>query len=683
MGVPFDYQVPISSGIPGPHGVRSQAENEVKDVASKAESFRMSADDLLAQGSALIDSAYAFDGAISDINFDASIGGFADIGSMPPVSTPSGFYRFGGIDGSVGEPPAFDIDEIGLSSFTKPSADAVTFAEPPATPANIGPPGKLPPQPVTVPYAPTTNITPLPLLEVGNAPARPPSLADFADKLKPIDVEPIDLGTIDLPDEADLERMQAMVERKFSRSPYMQRMLPQVMQAVGAMVGGSFVIDIDALDRGVVANLERAVMRHNLTVGTMWTRRRFVNPATAAGYNARVRQRILDEHRTEFDAAVERWRMKLLPAALQLATEAHAFAVEMEGELYDLDFEFLATEHQAMQSLYALAVARFNIGLLKLQVEAAKYRARVEQVVANSQAYRTTTQLARAAGQLNSALAAGYAAEQRAEGVEADAFAAGVDAGAAVLQAYDAQMQGVEMRAQALRANLVNYQAQVAEWGAGVERAKADYRRVRGRNRAVAVQNRARAAEMGADASEQTGVAMESRQSAAAAVATAARLRADSVSRSGIHMQSSFNNAVESAVYQASISDYRVDAAKMAGDAADGSQINDSSARANAATAATYGELARNAVRAAQLTQQYRIQLSDAARNLYDAVGRADAARVAGELSRYRGSLALRASGDLDYSTQVSLDTQTSTDVVNAGSNTRRTEWVAAEEAGS
>ena len=519
------------------------------------------------------------------------------------------------------------------------------------------------------------------MLPVGGPPALPGSVQNY-EPPDLIDVEPIDISDIQLPDTSVLERMEAMISRRFQRNPYVERMMPRVMEAVGAMLGGGFQIDLDVLDQGVVANLNHALQKHNDVVGKMWTRRGFVSHDFAAGYDQRVRQRVLDEHRADFEAATERWRMKLLPAMLMLATEAHSFAVEMEGELYDYDFELLAVEHQALQSLYALAVAKFNLGLMELNVRAAQYRGEVELAIARAENYRALANNAQISGRVNSSLASGYSSELRADGVEADAFSAAVSANEARLRAFDAEMRAVETRAQTLKAELAKYKGEVAEWAAEVAAVEADYQVSRSKNRAIVAQNRARAAEMSSEAAEQEGTGLEARALAMDAVSRSAKIQAKAASKSGEYAELEFDNLRELVDYQVDVLDYRIDAAKLSGELAPDSQMWSAMSRANASTAATYAEIGRNAIRAAEVTQQQRIELSNAVQSLYDSIGRADAARVAGELSKYRASLALRTSGDIDYSSQITRDAQYSYDVTNASSNTQRTEWVAVEEAG-
>ena len=689
MSVPFPYQVALGAAFSAsPDQVAAATTSESGDVLNRIAGFRTQAEGLSTQALGLLQSAASFSaGSPRPVGFGASSSAFKALQNAPTVAFPTPLFRFdGGFDRSMfGDPPKLKIDDFKQSSFRKPSADGADFDAAPESPSSISAP-TAPAESnmgVDVPEAPDVTITPPALLEVGGPPPLPGSLENL-DERQPelIEVDELDLGTVDLPDEAALDRMEAMIDRKFERSPYTGRMMPQVMQAIGAMLSGSMQIDLDELDAGVVENLRTAHLRHSQIVGTLWSRRRFTGHGFAAGYSDRVHQRVLEEHRADFDAAVERWRMRLVPTLLRLATEAHAFAAEMEGELYDYDFELLAVEHQAMQALYGLAVARFNIGLAQMNVEAARYRGLVEYVTSKAENYRSLTQLARSVSQINNAISDGYSSELRAQGVEADSFAALVGSADAQVKAFDAQMRGREAQARALRAELVKYQAEVAGWSAEVSSAEADYRVVRAKNRAAAAQNRARAAEMSIEVAEQVGAAQEARALAMEAVAKSSQLQAELASRMGEHTQRQFDNTREALQYQSDVLDYRIDVAKFGAELADDNQINTNISRTNASVAATFSELGRNSIRAAELTQQSRIQLSDAYTALYDAIGRADAARVSGELSKYRASLALRTSGDIDYSSQISSDAQYSSDVTNAGSNTRRTEWVAAEEAG-
>lgn len=680
MAALFQTQAPIGYQFGStPEDVRQSANAEAQLVINKITAFRESAAQLEAAATALIQDAANFQTDMPDaVRFDTDLQMFSLRGAAP-VQFPGGLFQYAG-EGETGNTvePRIKLAEFKHSAFTKPSTTATTFGAAPSAPSPQSAPADVQLSDVVIPDPPQLTIRPPTLLAIGSPPTAPTTTLDTLPAT--MDIATFQLQDVPALDSSALTRMEAALERKFERSTYDERVLGEAMIAVDRLLSGDWVFDIDALEAGVAQNVSTATNRHARLTSTIWTRRGFSDTDRTIGYNQRVGQRAEQERLTDAEAAKIRWRMKLLPQLIQLSTEAHETNVEMIGELYDYDFELLATDYTALQGLYQLAVARFQLSLAEMEADAARYRGQAEYIIANAERVELRARMARSVGALNRAQAAAYAAEQNAQGLLAESHEARVSVAEAVVQAYETKQRARTARAQALRVELLRYQTQLATWRGSVRDAETQFQVSRSQNRAVAAQNRARAAQLRISAQDEASVAQEARQEAMRAIAAAAELEAAAANRSAKYTSADIANAQEGSLFRTGVTNYQIEAAQFIADLANNIQLNSSAARINSSVSSTYEEIGRNAVRAAEITQQSRSAIAEAYNGLYEAIGRADAARVAGELSKYRASLALRASGDVDYSSQVAFDTQHSTDVTNSGSNTHRTAWTALEE---
>lgn len=677
----FPVQTTIAVDFPtDPGEVYNEVAGESAGISSTVESLRSQADSLYASAASLIQAVYNFTPTpIPDVEFEVIPDGYSPLvlGAYPPF--PQGLYSLDDAEAAdLGDLPEIVIEPFQRSTFDAPTADPVTFPDTVSLPSI----GAAPDAPVPI----QINITPAPELvlelqalpDPGQAPQFSGSI-DVGDLIF-ADIEPFPACDIEFPDDSAFDTYRALANNTFARSDYAYKTLPAAIQAAQALVSGNFVIDIDALEAGTRSNAATAADKYDRRVSTIWSRRGFEQNEAKREHIDRVRARVDAEMTVDYDAAVERWRMRLMPVALQLCTAAHESMVTILGELYDLDFAFLEAEQAGLRGLYALAAAEFNFRLAQIEAQVSEYRGLTAQVRANADRYRALAGRAESVGRLNRSLAQGYAAGQSARESRADTFIANVQANEARLEAYEANIRAKEAEAQALRARVIEYEGQVAEWEGNFNAARTQYREVRARNQAVIARNRAATTRMSAKSAESAAVADAAAVSATEALASAAFLRGEIAKREGAYEKTNYENTVETLQYSSDVADYRANAAGYSALVANDIQLYDNIGRRNSAVSSNYSEISRNAIRAAELTQSNRIQLSNIFDGLYDAAGRADAARIAGQLSKFRASYGLSASGDLSYDSDISKSVSYSDDITNDQSNSRRTIFNEAEE---
>lgn len=668
----FQSQVSLNYDFEAtPETVRAQANSESDGVRDDIGTLRTEAEKLAADAKTIIEAVADFDPrTVPDVTFEANLGRF-QLASNSIGAAPSGLYMAPNLgSANLGEAPTVAFDEFKRSTFTRPTVSGLDFPTAPST-GSISAPRRPADQTVSVPDAPPGGIELPDLQSVGSAPAFSGSFREIRFK----NIEALSVEDVPMPDLSEFDRLQSAVDSEFVRNPYTQKMLPQTLTAATALLNGNFVLDMDALDQGVVQNLRTAINQHNSRSSRMWSRRGLRGNPAIAEYNDRVQARYLSDQRKSFDAAVHRWRMRLLPTVLQLNVEAHSLTTEILGELYDLDFAILEAKHTALRSLYALAAARYNAAVAEIEIRAARYRGVVEQARGLADVYRSKAQQQRAVGRLNAARGDGYEATQSARESEGDSFIAAVQMAEAVASAYETEMQGLDAKAQATRAELLNYQASLSSWEATLNQSQQAHRENRARNRAVVARNRGLAAQMSAQASEQEGVAFDARASAIDTTANVAQMRAEIESRGAKYVENSLQNSIEALEYAADVNRYAADTSKFETELLGDSQYWRSQNQVNGAVSGLYQQISQNATRAAELTQQYRVQLANAYQGLYETVGRAEASRVSGELSRYTASMGLQTTGSIDYSSNAFLDTTASTDVTNDQSNRSDTRY--------
>lgn len=685
MSMPFQTDI-LSLGADfsaWPADVNSAVGDETGKVISQINALRSAADRLRREAEIILEQVYAFSSpSPPDISFNADIDDFAAPMAVPEVSRPEGLFDAPVPALPLGAAPELRILPYEASEFAAPTADPVQFAEPPSLTLLTAPPLRPAPQEVTVPDVPPTNITLSELLDVGNAPVPPAGLLEF--ELPPvIPVEDLVISIPEVPGPEELDKYETEISRYFEPGPYEEKMMPQCLAAASQLLNGDVVVETEILDQAQTALLGTEALATRfpeMVQGRFGPAGSYATEYTSL-YLQASQARTHYEFRKRYSAQQLRWRIEAVLAGLKLSVEAHSFMVEKMGELFDFDVDKLILERTAMLGLFGVAVAKFNIALADIQVAEAEFRAQVERVMAAAQSYQSQTDAAQFAARVSGALGQAYAAESSTRGAAADVFRAQVQAAQAQVQGYAAQMRATEAKLQGLRARLLEYQADIAQWGAEVSALEADYRVVRSRNRTIVAQNRAIAQQMGSAAVEQEGVAQIARRSAVEAVSLSAQLRSETENRMAEYMQTSADNAIEVAKYDMDVSKYRVDAIQYAAEFVNDEQHNAAIARQNAGVAATYQELMRNSMRAVEFAQQHRAQMISAYQGLYDSVGRADAARVAGNLSQLRATFALQASGNLDYSSQVGVSSTYSDDTTKQQSNNERREWRAATEA--
>lgn len=672
MGTYFQSQVPLSYDfVSTPETVRGMAVSESSGIRSSISNLRTEANNLSTSARGIIDGVASF--ALRDIpavTFDATLGSFG-LAEGGTSQLPTGLYMADGLVGAnLGKPPTVAFDDFERSLFSAPILSGLDFPDAPVQ-TTVGKPRTLAPQHVVVPPAPDDEIVVQPTPEVGDAPK-------FSGSFTPIQFQTIDAPALDdvaMPDLSEFDRLGTVIDSEFVRNPYVQEMLPKALSAAAALLGNNFILDMDALEQGVVQNLDRAIQQHNQRTGDMWTRRGFGENPAVAEYNDRVSARVVLEQRQSFEAAVLRWRMKLMPTVLQLNVEAHSLTTEILGELYDLDFAILEAQQAALRNLYGLAAARYNAAVAAAEIQVARYRGVVAQAEGLADRFRAKAGQQRAVGQLNAARGDAYEASQSAKEGEGDSFIAAVQMAEAVASAYSTRMRSIEAKAQAARADLLNYESSLAAWEADLTETVQHYRENRAQNRAVVARNRGVASQMTVAAADQESVAFDARASAIDTIANVAQMRAEIESRGAQYVENSLQNSIEALTYAADANRYSVDTAEFEAGLLGDSQRWDAQTRINSSVAGLYREISSNAIRAAEVTQSYRVQLANAYQGLYDTVGRAEAARLSGELSRYTASLGLQTTGSIDYSSNAFTDATASSDVSNEQANRSETRY--------
>ena len=681
--MPVNCDISFGSFEVEPNTIRTQVLGKSGDVLGDARSLAATADGLSGQAGDLISDAAGFSpGDSPAITFNVNAGGgFSFVSGQNPASV--GAFSPGISTGSLGSPPALSTQGFQASDINLPSLAAVVFDQSLMAFPAIGAPN--------APSQQTVNITPNPGFNLsadlsgipseGPAPDMP---AISTDEIPILDIEPYEIRDLQMPSTDDFDRLEAMLGREFQVPEYHQKLLPTLMPAVGALVEhGGFTVPVEDLFEVSDGLLSRAHDEYGQRLGPLWTRRGMVNNQDRhlGARTGKVRERYLEYTRAEYDAAITRWRMKLLPVAMEIATEAHGMVMDILGSLYDLEFEYLAARQVAFLSLYGLAVARFNLKVAQLQVAAANYRGRMTHVQARASQFGLFVKQQNYVANLNTALSSAYQAKHRVIMLQGDVYKTEASLVEADLQAYKAWVQSVEAQARAVRAMFTEYEARVAAWGAEAETVANRHRLNQMQNRERAARNRAVAAQVSADATTAAAAGYEASRSAAevrAAVATARSQIANAMATSD---RTSFDNMATTAQFTIERDQYKGQATSAALQALAGRAELSAMSEANSRAASLYDQVAQGAVKAAELSQQYRIKLADAYQNVYDAVGKADAARVSGELSKYRASLGLQAQGQISHSSQLTRQVRSSIDYQRSDAAECVSNWAYYEKA--
>lgn len=664
MANPVNCDVNLRVGtIKDPQVILNEVVSKSSSIFTDIDLIKQEAEALTEEARGLISQAGSFaPRSPKDVFFKPTVGAFS-YGSVPIPAAPVLFRPsdLGDMDG-IGRPPSIQIDGFEVSTLNPPSLSPVSFDQTPVEFVSIGTPQAPADAQIDIPAAPDIDIN----IDLSALPDEGPApvFAGTGDVISPLlDIAPYTPSALTLPDESDFDRYESLVNREFEFPEYHQKMLPTLMPAVGALLAhDGFVVDTDDLLDNSQQQISEQVTRHfNKRQRSLWDRRGMAadaaRDAAVQAQTSQVIQRYQAYDQQELEVQMIRWRMKLLPVALQLTTEAHSLMMEILGELYDLEFEFLAAKQMALIGLFDLAVSKYNQNLIKLQREAALYRGLSAQARSRASQYGIFTQQQQYRANLNQALGSAYEAEHRVMAMKADIFRTEASLAEISLDAYSAWVQGVTTKAQAARAQFANYEAQLAKWSGDVQEVSNQHKINRLQNREVIERNRALSAQLSSDATAEAAVSYAAVQSAAEVRAQVAHARAVLANRTGDNERTAYNNAEQAALYGMSIDDYKISTADYSIKTMPDRTVFGAQETINSRTTTLYSEIAQTAVRAAELTQQYRTKLSDAYLAIYEATGRADAARVSGELSKYRASLGLQASGNIGHSSQLSRRT--------------------------
>ncbi len=680
MARSVDCSVSLSPGVQtDPGDVKANVTSHTDSVLSRIEELKGTAEGLQQHAESLLSGVGELESVdVAPIEFRAALSDYQRKElALPPEL--QGLYQSPTVDtGDFDSLPELNVQAFEPSAVQDaPDIPEFSFPEAPEFDRVGAVPSRPDVEMPEVPDAPEVDIDLRPLPELQGLPEFD---VEFPE-LRTVQIDTPDWADIPLPDESVLARYENLAANRPELADYVPRVVNEGLQAAEALLRGEFVIDMDALDAGTAAVVQDAVRKHEHRMQSLWSRRGL--PATARASDRRdagvvahvdqVRDRMSREARIQFDASVERWRMRLLPVALQLNVEAHSFLIEKKVQLLDLDFEMLTVEKEAQTGLYALLAAKYRIASAKIEKQLAEYRAIVEQIRARVAAYSAYVNQQQNVARLNQARGTAYAAEQDAQIAEASEFEAYVRAAQAVARAYNAMVRGVEGRAEALGARLAQFEARSSEWQAELTEVRTEYNTRRVENQAIVAQNRASAAEVSAEAAGAEAVASASMQSAAQVSSEAAQLRAAIANRTAQNAETGLRNSEEALRYKSDVLDYRADAtmrnARLLQDMVDYAAIEAN----NSAVSGLSSEMMSSLGRVAELTQQYQTQIAQSYIDLAGTVADAEAARVSGKVSPYRASAGLTARGDVGHASRVQRRENYSNDYQQSDSNQCRT----------
>lgn len=689
MSAPFNVDVPVGYSFGAtPDGVRGNVDSESGEILGRIKQFEADAISMVADANTIISSVKSYaPPTIGDINFTVNFASYDALEEAQTVDSPNTYK--GGLDLSpVGDAPSLSVSPFISSQFRAPKAEDIDFGKAPSAPADIALPTEYQvPADTTLPSAPL----PFPLTAViqplGQGPTPPgdTSLSPVRGVGKPIFS---DVKLADFSNEAD--KFRTALNLKFERIPYLVRNRPLVrrwLATAESLAAGQQVVDVETTLDG---EFEVLYTNHHLDhlpdrMGAIWAGREDYIPTDAQASDAAVRHGRFarDIYREEFDlrkvAQGHRWDMSVVKEGIEQSVAAHGFIMEVLGELYDADFELLMAYREALLGLFDLAQAEFESVRVEIEKRAAEYRGELAQAEAQAAQFEIKARRSRIEGQIAGIKADSYAAQNIVKGAAAATFSSAVDYQRARVRVYDAKVRSEEAKLDAKAAELAKYQAQVASWEAGVTRLQNEYAITRSKNAAVVAENRAIAAAMGAEALSRTETAQQARQSAIQAVSASAMLRAEISNRLAEYSNLEAKNRLEGARYQEGVISYAIDAITYSVALENTTQMNRNRARKNAGVASSTSQAGQAAIQAVRLAQQYRSQLVNAYKSLYDMSGGADASRLSGELSRHRATVGLSAEANLSYSSSIQHTTAFSEDVTNSGTNRISTEWEAAK----
>jgi len=662
----IDCDVTLVNNLPDSSEVHKNVINKADSILGRIDALHDTSDDLSKIAENILEKIKSFDVSIDEISYSFELGDYtrAELGQ----GTPPNVLKDISIDrGSFGDLPSVDVKEFESSSIEAPDAQSFSFPEAPTLPSAGAAPnqsaiGNIP----EVPDAPTVEIKTSELL----------GLPDFTpmvvNEITVPDISLADLDEIDLPPipESMLDRYENIIAKTPELPDYDEQTAKDGLKAAEALLSGNFILDVDDLELGARLNTHQATERYVKTVSDLWRRRGMPDVREGlADHLHLVRQRVKADLDADRDAIIERWRMRLLPVAIQLNAEAHSFLVDKLNKLLDVEFDILLAEAEARIGLYAAAVAKYRVMLARVSQQVAKYKHKIATIRAELLKYAAEVDKQKAVAKMNGVKAAEYTVLQNVQGVSVDAFLARVDAVKASISAFDAQMRAVQAKAKAIGASLAKYEAESEQWRGELISVRAAYRTRRAENQAIMAQNRAIASQISAEAQSSSAIAFEAVKSAQAVSATAAMLRAGIANRVGEYAKTEINNTQSAMDYKMAATKYRIDAAEKAAEMFSDVVNYTAILGNNSAIARVVSAAAEPVARAAETTQKLQSQLASAYVDLARAAADAEAARLSGKAARIRASTTLSARGTINHTNGVAVNGSFNSSITDSHTN--------------
>lgn len=627
---------------PTANSIDNKAMSEASSIAGNVATLRAQAEGYAESAYSFIEKCMGFSASVARVSYRppvkvvAALNGGDTSGSPPGVESvsPGEMAGFNG-DLDIQSPPetgSAPAPEIAMPNIPPPPSSSITVAAP-SPPSTRAP--AIPPVPeVSFSFSDAPDPSP-----IGDAPGITVDLSLASTESFSIPV--IDDGEI----QDAIDRLRTIIGRSVSIPRY-ALLFPEVFEVAGSLMTGDFVVDAETMLAQSDARVSESHHNHDGQMARLWSM-----PAASddsLGEYLAVMRAKADRSASVNNAVAEAdWTLSAIGAAYSVGVAAHSMMMDLELSVYDAEFDATMTQAEGALELARASVAAYNVAASRYNAQLDAMGVVYERLKSKARRYEASVDLVQAQGQINGAIADGFAAAERAKSGKADGFAARVSISQAIVGAYEARMRAAAASARALAAEGEKYKADVLNWEASAESMRGQYARASALARATAAMNQAEASKARLAGAQNDRVAVDAQRAAAQAGASAAKLRANIAKNGSSYINTEAINAIESVVvkgvearYDGEIAQWQATTDNKIG-LMDGIAAEQSAeARFQAATIDAVG-------RAANLTQSARIQLANAYATAHEAAGRAGAAIESGRLSGYRASATLSAAGRL------------------------------------
>jgi len=467
----------------------------------------------------------------------------------------------------------------------------------------------------------------------------------------------IEFPSVDVSFDSFVARLERAARNTFVPADHTYTLKADILQIIGAFYAGGIVLDAGDLQANYVKSTEDAVKRYERHMQDLWARHGLGTPGrngVVSAHVARYAERVREDSQMSFEAQALQWKMQGYQYVAGAAAEAHNFFATMELQLDELDFLQSTAEYAGRVALFEALAAVYRARSLTRTIQIAAYRARLARVTARASRIRAHLQVLRAYEGYADAQTQVYVSRNELKAAVESILEAQVSQNQARVELYQAQISQLEAAELKAQADVEAYKARLSAWRGELAALRHETLQTQGRNRVVQARNAVAASRVSLQAAGQEAIALEATASASAAVRKLGELRARAASASAERADYDAQLAIAAGLYGAQGLLYRVQTTPYEiGTSVDSAKLQTDAAQ-NSAAAASATRIAGGAVRAAQLTQQYRAQIADAYMQFYDVLARAESSRIAGELSGYRASVGLAAAGSYDTSNQYS-----------------------------